>query len=242
MKTVSTFEFPYSYIKRTFGINPFTWDNQLKHHLYQILIDLFSFSLKEVDPSSQSESLEEGQDNNETKELHSGTGLPKVKEKSKANVTVWKNEIEVAGYKTKLMKSKNSEYKSPLILNVLAIKDVKIVGIKLSYYIPDMVDEITAYFPYTPTAHVNKEETEDIKEFVRYFNEKNPNPLLKFLAFNSETKVMLRRMKDGIPEVLPLDLWKVIPYELLFLWDFNNNGKNQNRKEPIAISNLLKKV
>lgn len=231
----------YASIKKTFGIQPQGWNRELRCYLYKILVDLFSFSLREVDPSSQSESSEEPTDQNDTNEACLGNGgLPKVKERCKAKVTVWKEEIEVATHLTKLIKQKDG-YKSPVILSLLLVKDKRVVGIKLSFFDTDTANENTGFFPITIDSHPTKDVAEDIKEVVQYFIQRKPHAIFKFFVFNSEKKLFLRRIKENASDIIAVDLWNVIPTELMYLWDFYSmvQAPQSQKNSPLLSKTII---
>lgn len=234
IKPIGDFEMTYASIKKVYGINAHGWDEDMRKYLYKIFAELFSFNLREVDLSSQSDSSDDPTDHNVSGEALTGKGgLPKVKERCKAKVTAWKQDIEVAAHLTKLIKLKDG-YKSPVILSLLVIKDVKAIGIKLSFYDTESASENTCFFPINPESHLSKDEQLDIKEVTEYFIQRKPHSIFKFFIFNSEKKLFLRRMKETASDIISIDMWKIVPSELLYLWDFLSIMQSSSRRSPTS--------
>ena len=219
-------------MKLKLGLNPGEWDRPLRNFFYQLTVELMTFALSEVEPTSEesSDGKDTPTDDNEKSEnkLKATTGLSKVKEKTNARVKVTKMEVEIFKHVTKYVTLKN-KYMSPLGVSVIGIKDTRVVGVRLSLFSADTLLELTAFLPLTKTSHPDFDEKKDIKDFITYFVQKDPNFVLRFCIFNRKSFV-LKRSKDS-SDVFQLDLWKSIPLEMLLQWDFLLPIKSSAKKE-----------
>ena len=258
--------YTFESLRSTLGIDPSIWDRPTRSHVCGMLTQLISVKIKEIkaipNRGNTSENEIEGSSNsieemNNPRNMYNNkkeeTGLFNGKSIKKADFEFVHEEFKVEAYSKRYI---GKQYKYPLEISLISIPRVRLIGVRVNFYIMESLKNSSIYMPLLPQLFneevLNKKEQETtsfISEYTKLFKEKSNEISYNHITVNEAYKFDIRQSRNS-KKMYSVSRFIVVPFEILIHWNYmrmlQSNAeintasmRRKSRRQTRDLSNMM---
>ena len=222
-------EFSHDFFRNNLGINPASWDKQIRAYSCNLLAEVIHFSVKELERRQDTDEncidehsmIEQpldfkiaDRDPDSNEEHHSLLLAPNNANKLKAIVLVSQQVFTTECHTKRFLGRK---YRYPLTLSVITLNKTKLVGIKASFFFTDDLREYNSFMPLTLQDGCEVYTDENLKSFYNLFKSKATDLSFHHLLVSDTLKLDARKSREN-KRIYSFEYHMVIPFERILTW------------------------
>jgi hypothetical protein len=222
-------EFSHEFVRNSLGINPWSWDKQIRAYTCNLLAELIQFSVKELERRRDSEEncIEEqsmieqpldfkivDRDADPRDPQLTLLVAPRLPSKLKAIILVSQQVFTTECHTKRFLGRK---YRYPLTLSVITLNKSKLIGIISSFFFTDDLREYNSFMPMTLHDSCEGSTPENLKSFYSLFKAKATELSFHHLLVSDTLKLDARKSRDS-KRIYSFDYHMVIPFERILSW------------------------